>query len=271
MVKETPPHPFALFTLIPLNDTARAISKDANNSHLTRHVYRDDSNTTETGLQVGFHINSGSKSILATLGRDNADIVTAGPHFSRIQCSFEVNETTNVIMLRDRSSAGTTRFHGPSALPFMPGQGQRRIIVDPDTNLHLGFGGSRADMAQFRLSWHMPATPISNCLQFRTSNPRKDPTIDCLETIPATQRVTRFQTPHDQARIRYIDKGIIGRGTFGTVYQTVDVDTGMVMAMKEIKIDESRSRDTLLLKREVALHRRLCHVSACFTLWSAGC
>ena len=94
---------------------AREISKDTSNRHLTRRIRDTGTSIRKMAYKLAFHITSSSRNTLVALGRDRADITTAGSQYSRIQCSFEVDETTGEVMLHDRSTSKTTQFLGPSA------------------------------------------------------------------------------------------------------------------------------------------------------------
>lgn len=97
------PRPLALFYLRPLNERARNVVAHPCNAHIISTLV-DDSITLDVG-----HVRSvsGDNATLATLGR-NGDILVDGPDIARIQCSFEIDRETSVVMFRDRSRSQTS-------------------------------------------------------------------------------------------------------------------------------------------------------------------
>jgi len=98
------PHPLALFSLEPENERAKNVVAHPCNSHLVS-TLRDDG---AIALDIGFNIRSKSCNTLATLGRGEADIILEGSSIAKVQCSFEIDLDTNVVMLYDRSHGQTT-------------------------------------------------------------------------------------------------------------------------------------------------------------------
>ena len=164
----------------------------------------------ELGLEIGFHISCTSPWTLATIGRDDADILLIGPHFSRIQCSFEIDEITHEIMLEDRSLSHTAEFFGSSAISFQEGRPRRRVVVNENTNLQLGFGGQHCNIAQFSLIWNPHKISILEQVENRVGNPRKNRTMEFPTTNILSACLTRIHTSKDQANVRYIRKGVLG-------------------------------------------------------------
>lgn len=106
-------------------------------------VFLDLTPPTETGygLNIGPHIGSQSRFTLATVGHCGADITVEGSNISRIQCSFEIHETTRAIMLQDRSSSQSTQTFGSTAERLELGRTPRRVLVTNQINRQFGFGG----------------------------------------------------------------------------------------------------------------------------------
>jgi hypothetical protein len=102
-----PPHPLALFSLRPHRGNERAKRAVAHPDNI-RHV-----STLSDGveaLDVGFHIHGKSSTTLATLGRGiEADIYVEGSNIAKVQCSFEIDLDTGVVMFFDRSHGCTTQ------------------------------------------------------------------------------------------------------------------------------------------------------------------
>ncbi|OAX83523.1 STE/STE11 protein kinase [Emergomyces africanus] len=249
-----PCHPLALFSLIPLGGRARAVLDHPDNSHLVSTFIDDDGNEV-SGIDIGFHIGSGSRYTLATLGRSGADITVEGSSISRIQCSFELHEESHVVMLYDRSNSQTTQVFGEDAMPFETGR-IRRIAVTQEFNTRFGIGGVRSDLVQFRLFWHQHTLDVEEQVKNQVDNPRLTRTVDDIPTVAPSQRLTRIQTPGTGALdIRYMKKNRLGSGTYGEVWQAVDADSGSILALKICKgrIPGFSERAATLLKREIEL------------------
>jgi hypothetical protein len=62
-----------------------------------------------------------------------------GSSISRLQCSFEIDLDSGVVMLYDRSSIQTTQVSGENATPFESGR-LRRVVVQEKLNTIIGTG-----------------------------------------------------------------------------------------------------------------------------------
>lgn len=65
------PNPLALFSLVPENKRAKDAVAHPSNSYLVSTVSKDGT----LALDIGFHIRSQSCNTLATLGRNDTDII----------------------------------------------------------------------------------------------------------------------------------------------------------------------------------------------------
>jgi hypothetical protein len=139
-----PPHPLALFSLIPYCENERATRAVAYLDNI-RHVL-----TLPDGveaLDIGFHIRGKSSTTLATLGRGvDADIYVEGSSIAKIQCSFEIDLDTGVVMLYDRSFANSTQVSGENAMLFERERDERKVLVQKGLNTIIGIGGERRDL-----------------------------------------------------------------------------------------------------------------------------
>jgi hypothetical protein len=266
------PHPLALFSLRPVNERARAVVTDPNHDHFV--------STLPDGtlaLDIG-HIRSKSCGTLATLGRD-ADIYVPGSSIAKLQCSFEVDLDTNVVMLYDRSHAQTTQVYGENATPFEPGR-LRKVVVQQELNTMIGMGGVGRNIVLFELEWHHNAAQTMENIKDRESisvgcyeeNPRLARTIaDEADTV-VPSRETRPHTAGSRLlKLRYGKVNKLGSGQFGEVWKAVDADSGKLMAVKILqrppglsKQDEWRLSLSYALKREVEILSKLSHVSETF-------
>jgi hypothetical protein len=270
------PHPLTLFSLIPLNKrAAEDVINDADNRHLVSFVpgarNRLNSQEVARGLNIGFQIGSKSSHTLATIGR-NGDIIVEGSSISRIQCSFEIQKDTEEIFLYDRSSAWSTQTFGPNAQPFELERPDRRVIVAEEVNNQFGIGGARCDLFQFEIYWHKRPPNLQEQITDREDHPRFTRTVDDeAPTALPSKRVTRIHTPVFRnpgvqglaKKIRYYKKEELGSGAFGKVRKAVDVDSGRIFAVKQVKWPKCgpQSYQYTMLKREVEILAGMSHVS----------
>lgn len=270
------PHPLALFSLRPCegNERAERLVSHPNNDH--------NVSTLSNGalaLDVGFHLRGKSSKTLATLGRGvDADIYVEGSGISRIQCSFEIDLDTGVVMLYDRSFANSTQVFGENATPFERERDQRKVLVQKGLNTIIGMGGERRDLVQFKLEWHQDPTQTAETIKDydtlpcgRVENPRLARTMDEAPTDLPSRRETRPHTPGQrQLKMRYVTVvgGKLGSGQFGTVHKAIDLDSGKFMAVKILEQPARKSKQEVwkqslyyALKREVETLSEISHVS----------
>jgi hypothetical protein len=207
------PHPLALFSLVPdpENERAKRAVAHSDNSH--------NVSTLSDGtlaLDVGFHIRGKSSTTLATLGRGvDADIYVEGSSIAKIQCSFEIDLDTGVVMLYDRSFANSTQVSGENATPFKRERDERKVLVQEGLNTIIGMGGERRDLFQFELKWHQDPTKTAETIKGydalpcgRVENPRLARTVDEAPTDLPSRRETRPHTPGQrQLKMRYVKVG----------------------------------------------------------------
>ncbi len=269
-----PPHPLALFSLVPKPGNERA-ERAVSHPNNIRHV-----STSPDGveaLDVGFHIRGKSSTTLATLGRGvEADICVEGSSIAKVQCSFEIDLDTRVGMFYDRSHGCTTQVSGENATPFEHGR-VRKVLIQEDLNTIIGMGGERRDLIQFELEWHQDLTQTAEAIKNydtlscgRVENPRLARTVDEAPTDLPSRRETRLHTPGpQQLKMRYVKVGgALGSGQFGTVHKAIDVDSGKFMAVKILqrptrasKIEDWKQSLYYALKREVETLSEISHVN----------
>lgn len=259
------PHPLALFSLRPFNERAVAVLHHESNEHLVSWL----KNSRELALDIG-HIRpaSGDSATLATLGR-NGDVFVEGSSIAKIQCSFEIDLDTKVVMFHDRSHSQTSQVSGESATPFEYGR-LRKVVVQADVNTIIGMGGVGRNLIQFELVWHCLATETpARVIKYREvaleDNPHLARTMHETDTNPPSRMETRIHTPGSQPlKIRFAPIGdMLGAGAFGKGYKVVDVDTGKIMAVKvmERPLVAAAQKEWMKLKREVEILSRVTHVS----------
>lgn len=230
------PHPGALFSLVPVsgNKGANDIINHTNNSH---HVWTSSSG--ELALDICFFYLNGIRKPCITLGRDvDADIYAEGINTSMAQCFFEFNFDTHIVMLYDTSSDESTQAFGDNAMQF-ENERDRKVVVQKGLNTIIGIGGTYQDLIRFRLEWHKIPTLVTRyeaLFKATVRNPRLERTAEEKTTALLSVRGQIRNIPElRQLRMRYVMVGKLGSGAFGEVYKAMDLDSGMVMAVKILK------------------------------------
>ena len=275
-----PQHARPLFHLGPSNVRAKAVIAHPFNAAFVS-VLQNGTRVLDIGR---VRSKSADSSVLATLSRGDADIYVEGSTISKIQCSFELNSKTGVIMLYDRSHGRTTEVFGEHAVRFENAR-PRKLVVQKKLNTIVGMGGERRNLVQFELYW--PCEPVSAMQEAKDrgsarsayeDNPRFARTVDEAETVLPSTRETRFHTPAPhQLMMRYVKLGpSLGAGAFGTVSKAIDVDSGNLMAVKiltkpEGPIDQEeqwRRNMKYAVEREIKVISQIHHVSRASSLSS---
>jgi hypothetical protein len=258
------PHPLALFSLVALNERAEEVVAHPCNRHLVS-TLEDES----LALDVG-HVRSasGDDDTLATLGRCG-DILVDGVSIFKIQCSFEIDRDTGIVMFYDRSHGQTSQVLGENAVQFQHGR-LRKVVVQEQLNTIIGMGGVGRNLVQFQLQWHgTPAQAMAKVKGRRSNNvqynPRLARTLDEADTIAPSRMETRIHTPdRGSQKMRWKQMGDpLGAGQFATVYKTLDLDSGRIMAAKLTARPRGAEGIRLwaMLEREVEILSRISHVS----------
>ena len=263
------PNTRALFSLVPMNEKAKNVVQDENNDHLVSL----SSKSHVASFDIGFHINSqSSTNTLATLGRDDCDIFLRPSSVARTQCSFEIDDpNTGIVMFYDRSHKHNTRVSGAHSKTFENGRSPRKVLVYPEFNEEISIGGINGDLIQFKIEWILTEHEIKEVVRKHRNeekgtitNPRKARTRDPIETALASATMTPEQAfqRSSQTGLRYLKRDLRGVGSFGRVWRAIDVDSGRVMAMKQIDwVPGSQEQDHVTkVRREVELMRRSKHV-----------
>lgn len=266
----TEPHPLALFSLLPLNNQASEVLKLPANQHLLSSLGGN------YVLDIGHvRLKSPDQTTLATIGRDG-DIVVGARRISRIQCSFEIDPISNVVMFHDKSHSQTSQVFCENGYHFEHGRA-RKIVVLPEFETVIGMGGVGRDLFQFQLRWHSdnPTDIIQQAKDRVTTalevNPQFALTMNGdspTDTQLPTRWGTRVHTAGPrQPTMRALDRGLLGSGAFADVHKALDVDSGQFMAVKLLKPPNqaSNEHDWAVIydgvKREVENLSRINHVS----------
>ncbi|KAG5970518.1 hypothetical protein E4U55_001637 [Claviceps digitariae] len=260
-----PPHPLALFSLVPYNNNEparRAVAHPAN-AHLV------STSPHGEGLEVGVHINGSTSKTLAILGRaPPSNIILDGASISARQCSFEIDFETGIVMIYDRSRGRTTQVSGGRFAPLVNDESERKVVVQEEFNDILEMGGKRHEIYQFKLLWHQDPTKMGevckiygDVARFRVEDPRFIWTEVEVPFVEASTQQTRIHTPGPrQRKITYLPGTDLGSGQFGRVHKAIDVYSGKVMAVKKILKTTTEERSMYYaVKREIETLSRLSH------------
>ena len=249
-------HPSTRFSLVPLNDRAKAATAHPNNAYIAR-----KSDDGKIVLDIWRVLSTSGDTTLATLGR-TGDVFVEGSNISRIQCSFEVHPDTGLVMFQDRSRSHTTQVFGENVIQFAHGR-PRKVVLFNDTQTIIGFGGEHQDLVQFEVKWPHEAPQREMALaEEREENPRQAQTIDQDNTALPSQRQTRIHASQlSEPKLRWRPAGEeLGRGRSSVVFKAVNCDTGHFFAVKEFNhVASAEQRDRL--KREVEILSSMSHVS----------
>ncbi|ROW08765.1 hypothetical protein VPNG_06404 [Cytospora leucostoma] len=224
------PHRSALFSLYPLNQRAEEVVTHPSNAYLASCL--DDALV----LNICYGRSaSGDKGTLATIGR-NGDIIVEGSTIARVQCSFEIDLQTKIIMFYDRSHSQTCQVYGENATPFEHTRPSRKVVVRKNVNTIIGMGGVARNLIKFELRWHNGDPDETNDpidAAVCEGNPRLARTMDEAEIALPSQRTRVHTRGSQQMKIRFQKTGNrIGVGQFGEVYKAVDLDAGKLVAVK---------------------------------------
>lgn len=255
-----------MFSLYPLNERSIAAIDDPVNEPFVSIIFG------KRVYDIGHFKSKSSVTTLATLGRGDTDIFLDGPAVSKIQCSFEINPETGLVMFYDRSHGCTSQVHGDISFPFEYNR-PRKVVVMKGFNEIIGMGGVGRNIIQFQLIWHHEFSRTMEKVMDRgdtliEKNPRLSQTIDDTDIIPPSGPDTRLHTAGQrQPKLRFQELYKLGSGQFGVVYKAINVDLGTFLAVKTLSRPQARSEQEwkeLLkgpLRREVKNLSQSKHVS----------
>ncbi|KAK4171055.1 hypothetical protein QBC36DRAFT_391346 [Triangularia setosa] len=211
------PHPLALFL-------SSLVVTHSCNGHLASVL-----NNGTLAPNIDFHIRSQPYGTLATLRHRETNIFVEGSSIAKLQCFFEIDLGTSMVMLYDRSHGQTGQLFGDHAIAFQYGR-LRKVMIQEGLNDIVGMGGVGENLVTFQLKWHQGP------LQTMERNPRLAWTVDLSETVLPSQMETRPHTPGSQKlKMRNKKMAELGTGQFGTVHKAIDVDLGRLVAVKMLR------------------------------------
>lgn len=256
-VQKPPQDRQVVFRLQPLNDPAWKVVLHKDNKRFL------DQNNRGSFLNIGSIPSSAHDGVtLVNLGRQG-DIRIDDEYVDGEQCSFEWAPEPGVVMLYDKSHNLSTQvfslasvrqpFDGPgdedNEFQFEP-ERVRKVLVGHGINRVLGMCGPGSKRILFRIVWPKNDPTAStastastakaighNRAMSRSEAARFARKLDDTESTPETTRITRMHSPAlgPSLVIRYHKLALLGGGVFGVVHRVVNVDTGTIMALKEMK------------------------------------
>ena len=210
---------------------------------------------------------------LLTLGHEG-DVKLYGPEISRIQFQFQLHPDTREIILRDTSTHRNTKVVNttdPASLYFSSADGiPRQVVVRHNDQIIVSVPGENNQTYLFAIIWPPNKSWIRQALATLVQNHAHF--VTRYNEIPSVS-VTQYKTPAPQSRCEaqgtnepWLHRKIrpLGIGTFGRVYQTVNMHTGEHFAVKVVKRGMASSSDSDLRRMandEVNILKGLDHVS----------
>ncbi|KAM5347193.1 hypothetical protein ACJ41O_010198 [Fusarium nematophilum] len=160
----------------------------------------------------------------------------------------------NEIVLRDWSTNRSTQVFGPNVVPFNERNPIRRIVIDEEVNLELGFGGegSRDFLFEIRWHWSRKSDIALVAMEGRKDHPRHNRTKE-LPSKAQSQPAQLTHGPSFSSKIRHLRRVKLGEGGFGEVWKVVNVDSGEYLALKCAAKTGSRAdqlKNLRMMKRE---------------------
>ncbi len=191
------------------------------------------------------------RATLVTLGSEGKITVQA-PGVEEIQCSFEWNPRTEIVMFRDRFTGRTSHVQGQ--FPFEPKRSQK-VVVMRKLNAIFYFG--KHGSYSFQIRWDFKQHDAKGNVNSYPEGPMPlGETHESWSSLGPGQR-TKPLVPN-QETIRHYELKRLGSGTFATAFKTVHVDTGAIVAVKRL---DSWGNTPGMIQEEVEALDRLRHVS----------
>lgn len=275
----------ALLSLVADSVRAVEITQMQENSHFLYEI------NGEQALVIG-HVRSKtpSKYTIATIGREpNADIFVPDPDISRSQCSFELNDENDCILLRDTSTQASTHIFGEKVFDLRRVEdGPRRVALVPSLKANLGLGrklepthsryARQGHMPtgwnyriRFRIVWHVDCHQAASDLRHRVvyspkDAPRFNRTLEAPVETALPSRTSHTPTQRLGKRLICVRVGKpIGSGTFGEVSRALDVYGCRYVAEKRLippSKPDANQKPSDLIEKEMENLFGLKHVRA---------
>lgn len=279
------PHAQTLFHLIPQNQVARdALNHPNNESYVSTAA-----NNSRLGLEVGFHVPpTPYGQVITRLGKAT-DLVlsqdTGEAPMSDIHAHFEMNNATHHVLLNVRSTyyhSVSFKEHRSADTSGEDTKSRYQLITGSGVILY----GRQYDITiasyEFLLCWRekpelSKKLAVADLQESWAKTVRMSPRYPPDEASMSRARswiATRLRTLKSLA-VRDTDEDLrvlIGKGSFGNVYKTLEALSGDYVAVKVVDLCRYASPEfaRARIQREVDIMKRLKHVSW-FSLTYAFC
>ncbi|KAL2044483.1 hypothetical protein N7G274_003188 [Stereocaulon virgatum] len=146
-------------------------------------------------------------------------------------------------MLHDQSATKCTQVYSSNSQSFQNGR-DRNIVIRNDFNTEIGMGGTNCDKIRFEIKLLVETdedivdmiksqkdplfNPADDPREFRTLHDTRDA---LMPTALPSRGMSRMGSP-GFFKMRYVKVKVLGVGTYGVVSKAIDIDTGVIMAVK---------------------------------------
>ncbi|KAK3361424.1 kinase-like domain-containing protein [Lasiosphaeria ovina] len=268
-----PAHPDTLFHLEPEDDSTRA----AVLRHPRNAPFISTSSEGKPAVEIGYHVCSRpcGGQVLARLGSDT-DLILPGKTISKIHIAFEVHPVTHAILI----SVRTTNRKSVQVSPwgFRQDGEFRQLVLIPGTRYKIVVGDQNyARPFRFSIRWRLdlpaPAVQLAVDGGFKAAEARGRPnylnTDDPTKLEIGSYYVTRLPSGVVGNCVRFAELGNrLGAGTYGQVYQSIDIDSSLYIAAKVV--EPNGEREIQNLHREIKTLQELSHPNIIEFLGYAG-
>jgi len=230
-------------------------------------------------LRAGMERSSKKPGCLLTFGRDEGqgDIYLPTRSWSKLHCYFFLNPLTLRLILRDVSTTRDTHVSHWKKTPKdskkyqLQGTPKQRVLLPEHDDIVIDIGKAR-----FSLIWPVPKTlegqRASENAKIVFAQKVMPAVLDWTDlddrVLPKKAYETRSEhTPSlasqnkKHPKITHEQSRPLGKGSFGSVYETVDLYNGDVMAVKTVTHPPGNNNVKYAWKQEVETLSALVHVS----------
>lgn len=248
--------------LIPLSEEALKIAIDPANRRFMQRTDRGD-----VVITVPMDNISKTKGNLITFGRDQnvCDIYLGeNKYYGRTHCYIYIHRVSGVLILQDVSSSHSTRIEvkGERDGRFdLQGHPRRRVL----TTSNVSVIGIRHAAFQLSFSGRLTEAQDASVRRAKLSDHLTRTSVERMGSVPP-QHMTRVQAPPYGVqllkKICHLPGRDLGRGSYGEVKLTLNLDSGDLLAVKRFMISPGAEKHMKeRAKIEVLLLSELSHVS----------
>ncbi len=198
-----------------------------------------------------------------------------GHKISRIQFQIQLRPRTLEILLRDTSTYKNTKVTSMTdadSLYFSTAEDMpRQVVLRRGDSVLVSAGGENKELAQFEVIWPVKMfvgydDEIQVLKQDSVARRRKPRfSVTPYETSSFASRYeSRVHSPNTSNMWLHRKLKILGAGTFGEAYKTLNMHTGEYFAVKVVRRGSNYASETdwrKAVREEVRILENLCHVS----------